>query len=136
MFGAESFDVDAGQSCLGVFGEGDASGRDRNAGIGHTGCVAGGVIAAPFQLINDFDLNGVFGTGVDTGRFEAIGEAAMAHVTFADDTALRVELRHGVRAVPDAVLAADASVRGVKDDAGDGIFGVGVDGAALDAVGA
>ena len=44
----------------GVFGEGDASGRDGNAGIGHAGCVAGGVIAAPFELIDDLDLNGSF----------------------------------------------------------------------------
>ena len=31
------------------------------------------MIAAPFQLINDFDLNGVFGAGVDAGGFEAVG---------------------------------------------------------------
>ena len=75
-----------------------------------------------------------FGTGVDAGGFEAVGEAAVAHVAFADDTALGVELRNGVGAVPDAVLTADAGVGGVKDDAGDGIFRVGIDGAALDAV--
>src|SRR5260370_30250018 len=92
------------------------------------------MIAAPFKLINDFDLNGAFGTGVDTGGFEAVGEASVAHVALADDAAVRVELRNGVGAVPDAVLAADASVRGVKDDTGDGILGVCIDGAAFDAV--
>jgi hypothetical protein len=92
------------------------------------------VVAAPFKLIDDFDLDGIFGAGVDTGGFESVSEAAVAHVAFADDAALRVELRHGVRAVPDAVLTADASVRGMKDDAGDGILCICIDGAALDAV--
>ena len=95
-----------------------------------------GVVAAPFELIDDLDLDGVLGTCVDAGGLEAVGEAAVAHVAFADDTALGVELRHGVGAVPDAVLAADAGVGGVEDDAGDGIFRVGIDGAAAEAVGA
>jgi hypothetical protein len=60
----------------------------------------------------------------------------VAHVALADDAALGVELRDGIGAVPNAVLAADAGVGGVEDDAGDGVFGVGVDGAALDALGA
>ncbi len=59
----------------------------------------------------------------------------MAHVAFADDAAFGVELRHGVGAVPHAVLAADAGVGGVEHDAGDGVFRVGVDRAALEAVG-
>ena len=87
------------------------------------------------SCVDDLDLDGGFGTGVDAGGFEAVGEAAVAHVAFADDAALGIELRHGVGAVPDAVLAADAGVGGVQDDAGDGIFGVGIDGAAFDAVG-
>jgi hypothetical protein len=58
----------------------------------------------------------------------------VAHVAFADDPALGVELRDGVGAVPDAVLAADAGFGGVKDDAGDWIFCVGVDGTAASAV--
>ena len=59
----------------------------------------------------------------------------MAHVAFADDTALGVELRHSIRAVPDAVLAADAGVGRVQDDPGDGVFRVRIDRAALEAIG-
>src|SRR6266852_4832536 len=134
MLGTKRLDVDAFQGRMGVFWRRDASGGDRYACGRHPGGVSGGVVAAPFKLIDDFDLNSVFGAGVDTGGFEAIREPSVAHVALADDTSLRVELGHGVRAVPDAVLAADASVRGMKDDAGDTIFGVCINGAALDAV--
>jgi hypothetical protein len=60
----------------------------------------------------------------------------VAHVAFAHDAAFGVELRHRIGAVPDAILAADAGVRRVENDAGDGAFRVGVDGTAFDAVGA
>ena len=106
------------------------------SGGGHAGRVAGGMIAAPLELIDDLDFDGGLGAGVDAGRLKAVREAAVAHVAFADDAALWVELRDRVGAVPDAVLAADAGVGGVKDDSGDGVFGIGIDRAALDAVGA
>ena len=101
----------------------------------HAGGFGGGIVDTPCGHVNDFDLDGGFGAGVDAGGFETIGEAAVAHIAFADDAALGVELGDGVGAVPDAILAADAGVGGVEDDAGDGVFGVGVDGAAFDALG-
>ncbi len=58
----------------------------------------------------------------------------MAHIALADDATGRIELRDGVGTVPDTILAANASISGVKHNACDGIFGVGVDGAALDAL--
>jgi hypothetical protein len=58
----------------------------------------------------------------------------MAHVAFADDAALWVELWDRVRAVPDAILAADTGVGRVEDDSGDGVFCIGVNGTALDAI--
>ena len=131
MLGAKGFDVDALEGGGGILGKRDASGGDGVSGGGHAGGVGGGVVAAPLELIDDLDFDGVLGAGVDAGGFEAGGEAAVAHVAFADDAALGVELRDGVGAVPDAVLAADAGVGGVQDDAGDGIFFVGIDGAAL-----
>ncbi len=59
----------------------------------------------------------------------------MAHVAFAHDAALGIELRDRVGAVPDAVLAADAGIGGMQHDAGDWIFFVSIDRAALEAVG-
>ena len=110
VFGAEGLDVDAFERDLSVFGKCDAGGGDGDSGVGHAGCVAGGVVAAPFKLIDDLDFDSRFGAGVDAGGFEAVGETAVAHVTLADDAALWVELRDGVRAIPDAILAADAGV--------------------------
>ena len=105
------------------------------AGGGHAGRLGSGVVGTPGQHVDDLDLDGRFGAGVDAGGFEAVGKAAVAHIAFADHAALRVELRNGVRAVPHAVLAADAGIGGVQHDAGDRIFGVGIDRAALEAVG-
>ena len=59
----------------------------------------------------------------------------MAHIAFPHYTTLFIELRNGVRAVPHAVLTADAGIGGVQDDTGHGILGVGIDGATLEAVG-
>jgi hypothetical protein len=136
VFGAKGFDIDSFESGVCVLRDGDACGGDGNAGVGHARRVAGGVVAAPFELIDDLDFDGGLRAGVDAGGLETVGKAAVAHVAFADDAALGVELRDGVGAVPDAVLAADACVCRVEDDAGDGVFGVGVNGAALDAIGA
>src|SRR5438045_9183781 len=118
-----------------MFGEGDARGRSSDAGAGHAWCVTGRVVAAPFELIDDLDFDCGFRAGVNAGGLESSGETAMAHVALTDDAALGVELGNRVGAVPDTVLAADAGVGRVEDDAGHGVFGVGVNGAALDAVG-
>src|SRR5262249_3183735 len=47
-----------------------------------------------------------------------------AHVALADDATLGVVLGHAVRAVPGAVLAADAGIGAVQHDAGRGVLGV------------
>ena len=69
-----------------------------------------------------------FGTGADThaGACPSV-EPAVAHVALADHAALGVVLRHAVRAVPRAVLAADAGVGAVQHDAGGRVLRVGVD---------
>jgi hypothetical protein len=63
------------------------------------------------------------------------GEAALAQVAFADDAALGVVFGDVVGAFQHAVAATDALVVEVDDDAGDGIFFVGEDGAAVEAGG-
>ena len=64
-----------------------------------------------------------------------VSKAAVAHVALAHHAALGVVLRHAVGAVPGAVLAADAGVGAVADDAGRRVFGVGVHRAAREAGG-
>ena len=86
-------------------------------------------------LLDDLDLDGPFGAGVDACWFEAIGKAAVAHIALAHHTALWIELRHAIGAIPDAVLATDAGIGGMQHDACDWIFGVGIDRAALQAIG-
>jgi len=46
----------------------------------------------------------------------------VAHVAFADHTALCVVLRYSVGTIPGAVLTADAGLRVVNHHSGDGIF--------------
>lgn len=134
VLGADLPGVDALEPAGGVFGKGDAGGGDSVAGSGHARGLGGGEVLVPGGLVDDLDLDGVLGAGVDAGGLEAIREAAAAHVTFADDAALGVELGDAVGAVPDAILAADAGVGGVDDDAGEGVLGVGVYWAAANAV--
>ena len=98
----------------------------------HARCVARGMVAAPLELIDDLNLDGIFRAGVDAGRFEAVCEAPVAHVALAYNAALGIELRDRVRAVPYTILAADAGLRRMKNDAGSRIFRVGVDRAALE----
>ena len=81
--------------------------RDRDGGRG-----------APLVDLDDLDLNRARRAGGHArGRLPET-EAAVAHVALADHAALRVVLRHAVRAVPRAVLAADAGVGAVQHDAG------------------
>jgi hypothetical protein len=51
----------------------------------------------------------------------------VAEIALADNTPLRVELGHAVRAVPRAVLTPDAGVRAVQHDAGRRVFLEGID---------
>ena len=134
VFEAVGIEVDA-LECGDGHGQRDVGGREAVLGGGHARGFGERVVAAPCKFVDDLDLDGGLGAGVDAGGFEALGEAAVAHVALADNAAFGVELRDGVGAVPDAILAADAGVGRVQNDAGDGVFGVGVDRAALDALG-
>ncbi len=67
--------------------------------------------------------------GPDAGRFQPLLEAGEAHVALGHDPAVGLEDRHGVRAVPGAVLAADALV-GLMGDDTVGELDVGLGGAA------
>jgi len=51
----------------------------------------------------------------------------MAHIAFADHAALGIVLRDAIRAVPDAVAAADAGFRAMQDQASESVFGIRVD---------
>ena len=77
---------------------------------------------APLGDVDDLDRDRALRAGADARRRLAELEPAVAHVALADDAALGVVLRHAVRAVPRAVLAADAGVGAVAHDAGDGSF--------------
>lgn len=76
------------------------------------------IFAAPFVGPHQLDLDGIFGTRGDTCRALAVRQAAVTHVAFADDAAFGVVLGHTVRAVPGAVLATDACISAMADDAG------------------
>src|SRR6185369_13533467 len=71
------------------------------------------------------------GAGIYAGRLAALRQPSVAHIALAHHAAFRVVLRHAVLAVPGAVLAADAGVGAVLDDAGKCIFRVGIDRASL-----
>jgi hypothetical protein len=58
----------------------------------------------------------------------------MAHVAFSNDSAFGVELRYGIWTVPDAVLAPDACLGRVQDDAGCGILLISIDRATAETV--
>jgi hypothetical protein len=55
----------------------------------------------------------------------------VAQIAFSDDAAFRVVLRNAVRAIPSAVLAADAGFGAVENDTRNGILGISVDGTAF-----
>ena len=75
------------------------------------------------------------GARLHAGGGLALGEPALAHVALAHDAEALVELRHVVRALQDAVAAADALVVEVAHDAGDRILFIGEHGAAVEARG-
>jgi hypothetical protein len=102
---------------------------------GHARRFGSGVIDSPRRLVDNLDLDGRFGAGVDARGFKAVGEAAMAHVTLADNASRSVELRNRIGTIPDAVLTTDASVCRVEDDSRKRVFRISVDRAPFDAVG-
>ena len=67
-----------------------------------------------------------------TRRRFAFGEPAVAHVAFPHDAESLRKFRHVVRTFQNTIAAADALVVEVKNDAGDGIFFVGEDRAAIE----
>ena len=73
-------------------------------------------------FVDDGDADGLAGAGLDAGRGFAGGQAIAAHVALAHDSQRRIVLRHFVRAFEHAILAADALIIEVPDDAGRGIF--------------
>src|ERR1044071_6335552 len=94
----------------------------------------------PVLLANGFglhhgDADRLVGTGLHTGRGFSLGEALVAHVAFADDAAGAGIPRHFVGTHEDAILAADALVIQVADDAGERILVIGQHRAAVGASG-
>jgi len=71
-------------------------------------------------------------TSLDAGWSFAGSEASMAHVAFADDAALRGIFRNVVGTFENTILAADALIIEMTDDAGVWIFFVGENGAAIE----
>ena len=102
--------VDAFEDCGTLLRLRDPRGRNGVTSGGHARRFGSSVVDSPCDCVDDFDLDGSLWTGINTGGLETIGEAAVAHVAFADDAASGIELRHAVWAVPDAILAADAGV--------------------------
>ena len=88
------------------------------------------MVLPPGVDIENFDRNGFLGASADAGRSHASIQPAMAHVALAHHAALGIVLRHAVRAVPDAVLAADADLRVMIHDPGQRIFGISFHGTA------
>ena len=82
---------------------------------------------------HDGDTNRFVGTGLSAGGSLADGEALRAHVAFADDAAFLRVLGNFVGALEHAILAADALVIEMANDARDCILLVGQDGAAVQA---
>ncbi len=72
---------------------------------------------------------------MDAGGGFTFAETAVAHVALADDAEAFAVFRDVVGTLQDAILAADALIIEVADDAGERIFFVGEDGAAVEAGG-
>ena len=142
VFGLDAFAVHAVNSVEefgGLLRHGDTRSGEAVGDRGEAGGVAVFRAETPGGDIDNFDGDGTGGAGVNAGGLGTGGESGMAHVALADDAAGGVELGDAVGAVPGAVLAADALIGVVVDDAGECVFGVGFDGAAehaggLDAV--
>ena len=84
----------------------------------------------------DLDDGDCFGRArLHAGGSFTVGEALVAHVTFANDAAIVRIFRDVVRALKDAVFTADTLVIEVADDAGVFLFFVCADGAAVEAFG-
>jgi hypothetical protein len=127
MFGLDVRDVPRLRVRRQVVGQRDSGGRqtgiaDRQAARFSRSCHSG----PPFFDVHDFDGNRTLRTGAHTGRRLPQRQTTVAHVALADDATISVVLRHPIRAIPGAVLTADAGVGAVLHDAGHRILAVGV----------
>src|SRR6185437_2412692 len=91
------------------------------------------MVGAPFGNIDQLDFDGGFGAGCGACVRPLLLQPAEAHVALADYTAVGVILRHAVWAVPRTVAASYARAGAVQHQAGGGVFGICVDGTALQA---
>src|SRR5262245_51954754 len=80
--------------------------------------VAGLRLLERARLVDDLDRDRLVGARLYAGGRFTRRQSVAAHVALADDAALAVELRHLVRTGEHAVLAADALIVEVADDAG------------------
>src|SRR6266436_1173734 len=124
MLGQDSLRIHAAGVRQQIDGQRDARGGNTVVRRRQAGRIGIEIIRAPLGYVHDLDRDRAFWTRRDTGRCVAVVEAVMAHVAFADYSALLVVLRHAVGAIPGAVLAADASVGAVQHYAGFLILGV------------
>ena len=93
------------------------------------------VIGLPLIYTHNLDLNCILRTCRDACGVLSILQTPVTHVAFAHDTALGVELGYAVGTIPSAILAPDAGIGTVPDDAGQTVFVVGIDRAASEARG-
>ena len=98
-----------------------AAGRKTAASASSTTC----------SLIDDANRDRLVRTGLHARRRLAHRQPRRAHVALADDALAGVILRHVVRAGQRAVLAAEALIVEMLDDAGDGSFSYALTGQAI-----
>ncbi len=84
-------------------------------------------------LVHDRNPNGLVGTGLHAGRRLAHRQTAAAHVALPHDPHFLAVARHVVGTLQHAILAANALVVEVPDDARDGVLFIGQHRAALHA---
>lgn len=126
---------------LGLVGWPDC-GRDLAANVagGGKGDIRGGstgekvVFSAEGGGVDLDDGNRLGGAGLHAGGSFAFRQTLVAHVTFANNATFVGVFRDVVRALENAILAADALVVEVTDDPGVGLLFVGADGAAVHAL--
>src|SRR5207302_7521009 len=87
----------------------------------------------PTGDVHDFDADSALRASVHTSGRRSLIQPVVAHIAFANNAALGIVLRHSVRTIPGAVLAANAQVRIKIDDARDPVLRVGLHGAADEA---
>src|SRR5260370_37144251 len=69
------------------------------------------IMQPPTGDVQDLDADRALRASVHTSRHRALIQPVVAHIAFANNAALGIVLRHAVRTIPGAVLAANAEVR-------------------------